>query len=309
MSPERQFPVSPEHGENRRLDVYLSEQIPELARSQVQRHIDLKRVTVNGEWKKASYKLRPGDSIAIAFDLPEPSPGPAGQDMPLDILFADGHIIVVNKPSGVVVHPGAGVSSGTLVNGLLFRFPELAGIGPDDRPGIVHRLDKETSGVMVVARSREAYEALLRLFKKREVHKTYIGLAWGRVSKKEGTFDWAIGRHIKHGQRFSTRTHKPRQALTAYTLKRIFNDFSLLELRPVTGRTHQIRVHLAAAGHPLVGDRRYGHRRPKKEFPRLFLHAWKLSFPHPVSGEVVEFTVPLPDDLQKMIPAKEEGSA
>jgi len=303
MPPENQFQVSPDDGENRRLDVYLSERIPELARSQVQRHIDLKRVTVNGEWKKSSYKLRAGDRVAIAFDLPEKVKGIIPQDIPLNVLFADRHIIVLNKPSGLVVHPGAGVADGTLVNGLVYRFPELAGIGPEDRPGIVHRLDKDTSGVMVAARSAEAYDALLRMFKRREVHKTYIGLAWGRLGRTEGVFDWAIGRHVKHGQRISTRTNKPHPALTAYTVKKVFGDFSLLELRPVTGRTHQIRVHLAAAGHPLVGDRRYGQRRPKKEFPRLALHAWKIQFAHPVTGATLEFEAPLPEDLKALLPA------
>jgi len=302
MPPERHYLVLAEDGLGRRLDVYLAERTPELARSQVQRQVDLKRVTVNGEWKKPSYKLRAGDRVSVDFDLPQPSRGVAPEAIPLDVLFEDPHLIVVNKPSGMVVHPGAGVSSGTLVNGLLFRFPELAGVGPEDRPGIVHRLDRETSGVMVAARSREAYEALLRMFKKREIHKTYLGLACGRMGKKEGVFDWAIGRHVTHGQRISTRTRKPRPALTAYTVTKVFKDFSLLELKPVTGRTHQIRVHLAAAGHPLAGDRRYGHRRPRKEFPRLFLHAWKISFPHPVSGEVVEFEAPLPEDLKALVP-------
>lgn len=306
MSPEKEFLATRNDGENQRLDVFLSKKVPELARAQVQRFIDKNTVTVNGEGRKPSYKLRAGDRIAISFQAPERAQGIIGQDMPVDILFSDEHIIVINKPSGLVVHPGAGQAAGTLVNALLFRFPELAGIGPENRPGIVHRLDKDTSGVMVAARSREAYESLLKLFKKRDVHKTYLGLVWGRLSKNEGEFTWAIGRHIKHGQRFSTRGRKPRQAQTAYTVKQVFKDFSLLELRPVTGRTHQIRVHLAAAGHPIVGDNRYGHRRSKKEFPRMFLHAWKLSFPHPVTCKPMEFVVPLPEELNKMLPTKGE---
>ena len=304
MSETREFLVAPEDGEDQRLDVYLSAKTCVVTRSQVQRFIDLGRVLVNGERKKSSFKLRAGDRIAFSFDLPDATRGVGPQDIPLDIVYEDADIIVINKPSGLVVHPGAGISSGTLAHGLLFRYPELAGLGPDDRPGIVHRLDKETSGLMVVARNRAAYEALLRLFKKREVHKAYLGLAWGKLTKTEGEFTWAIGRHMKHGQRFSIKTRKPREALTAYTVREAFKEVTLLELRPVTGRTHQIRVHLAAAGHPLVGDNRYGHRRPKKEFPRLFLHAWKLSFPHPVTGRVMEFIAPLPEDLQKMIPAK-----
>jgi 23S rRNA pseudouridine1911/1915/1917 synthase len=302
MSPEKDFLVTPKDGENQRLDVFLSQKIPGLARAQVQKFIDRGEVAVNSQPKKPSYKLRPGDRVVATFSGPEPRRSLSGQDIPLDVIYADEHIIVINKPSGLVVHPGAGVADGTLANALLFRFPELRGVGPDDRPGIVHRLDKETSGVMVVARSREAYGSLLKLFKRREVHKTYLGLVWGRVTKTEGEFTWSIGRHVKHGQRFSTRGRNPRQALTAYTVKKLFKDSSLLELRPVTGRTHQIRVHLAAAGHPIVGDRRYGHRRPKKESSRLFLHAWKLAFPHPVTGRMMEFEAPLPDELQKLIP-------
>jgi 23S rRNA pseudouridine1911/1915/1917 synthase len=302
MSPEKGFIVAADDGENQRLDVYLSRKVPELARSQVQRLVDKQAVTVNGDWRKSSFKLRAGDKVSILYESPEAHGGLAPQDIPLDVLYADAHIIVIKKPSGLVVHPGAGVSEGTLVNALVFRFPELAGIGPEDRPGIVHRLDKETSGVMVVARSREAYETLLRMFKAREVHKTYLGLVWGRLSKNEGEFRWAIGRHVKHGQRFSTRGRSPRQALTAYTVRKVFKDLSLLELRPVTGRTHQIRVHLAAAGHPIAGDYRYGHRRPKKKFPRLFLHAWKIAFAHPVTGQPMEFEAPLPEELQDLIP-------
>ncbi len=302
MQPEKEFIVSPEDGQDQRLDVFLSKKVPELARSQFQRLVDKKTVTVNGEWKKSSYKLRVGDRVAVTFDLPLAASGLVGEDIPLRILYTDEHLIVLNKPSGLVVHPGAGISHGTLVNALLFRFPKLRGVGAEDRPGIVHRLDKETSGVMVVARSPEAYTGLVRLFKKREVHKTYIGLVWGRMTRAEGEFNWSIGRHVKHGQRFSTRGRNPRQALTAYTVKRVFKDFSLLELRPVTGRTHQIRVHLAAAGHPIVGDGRYGHRQAKKDFPRLFLHAWKLAFNHPVTARPMEFIAPLPNELEQMIP-------
>lgn len=166
MSPEKEFLVTPDDGENQRLDVFLSKKILELTRAQVQRFVDKGAVAVNGEGKKSSYKLRAGDRIAMAFVVPGRAGGVTGQNVPLDILFADEHIIVLNKPSGLVVHPGAGVADRTLANALVFRFPELRGIGPEDRPGIVHRLDKETSGVMVAARSREAYESLLKLFKK-----------------------------------------------------------------------------------------------------------------------------------------------
>jgi 23S rRNA pseudouridine1911/1915/1917 synthase len=304
MSPQKEFLVAAEDGEGLRLDWYLSRKVPELARSQVQRLVDTDKVAVNGERKKSSYKLRVGDRVVISFEPRPPAPGLTPEDIPLEVIYSDPDLIVINKPSGLVVHPGAGAASGTLANSLVRHFPELAGVGPADRPGIVHRLDKETSGLMVVARTPAAYEALVRMFKRREVHKTYLGLVWGRMGRPEGEFDWPIGRHPKHGQRFSTRGRSPRQALTAYKVRKVFAEFSLLEIRPVTGRTHQIRVHLAAAGHPVAGDNRYGHRRPKKRFPRLFLHAWKLAFSHPISGRQLEFSAPLPEELEKLIPAK-----
>jgi len=223
--------------------------------------------------------------------------------LPLEIIYKDKHFLVIDKPSGMVVHPGAGNRRGTLVNALIFHFPQLKSVGPEERPGIVHRLDKETSGVMVVAKTFEAYKALQQQFKRREVKKVYLGLVWGRMAEKQGKIHWALGRHVKHGEKISVKTKKPRSAETHYCVQEEIGDFTLLEIRPITGRTHQIRVHLAASGHPLVGDARYGRRKSKTKCPRLFLHASCLSFLHPVRQERMEFTSPMPEDLKEFLEA------
>ncbi len=207
----------------------------------------------------------------------------------------------------MVVHPGAGVRQGTLANALLHYYPELQDIGPEERPGLVHRLDKETSGVMVVARTLKAYHHLQHQFKIKEVNKRYFGLVWGKMSQNKGRITWSIGRHPKHGERISVKTRKPRSAETLYTVLQEFKEYTLLEIQPITGRTHQIRVHLAASGHPIVGDRRYGRRMIKGDCPHLFLHAHQLSFIHPEKNMRVEFTSPLPEDLKKFLKKIDKG--
>ena len=299
MSPSLDLVAGPQEA-GRRLDIFLSGKAGSLTRSQIKKFIIQDRVRVNGRSGKPGYKLRPGDRVEVEWTEEEdrrlrPEP------LQLDILHADEHLIIVNKPPGLTVHPGAGRWGGTLAGGLLARFPEVADIGPQERPGIVHRLDKDTSGVMVIARRPEAYSRLQRMFKNREVRKTYLGLVWGKLAQKEGRIAWAIGRSTKDGQRFTVRGRKPREALTLYKVLKEYKDFSLLEIRPVTGRTHQIRVHFAASGHPLAGDPRYGHRRPKASIPRLFLHAHKLAFVHPATGEKVEFIAPLPPELEDIL--------
>ena len=197
----------------------------------------------------------------------------------------------------MVVHPGAANKSGTLVNALLFHFPEIGKIGPPERPGIVHRLDKDTSGVLVVARTKIAYSWLQNKFKAREVEKHYLGLVRGRILHKQGKLTWPIGRHAREGNRMSIKTKKPRAAETHYQVKEIFNDFSFLEIKPITGRMHQIRVHLASAGHPIAGDTIYGRQKIKDVCPRLFLHAGYMAFTHPTTKIRMEFRSPLPPDL------------
>jgi 23S rRNA pseudouridine1911/1915/1917 synthase len=263
-------------------------------------------VRVDGALKKSSYKLKAGERVEIEIEAPAAPAGLLPETIPLNILFADPDIVVLDKPSGLVVHPGAGVRDGTLVNALLHHFPGIRGLSEDERPGIVHRLDKETSGVMVVALSRRAADELKRQFKDRDVKKVYLALAWGRMPTASGRYDRPIGRHPKHGQRMSVRTKTPRTALTEYQVLREYRDLSLLEIKPYTGRTHQIRVHLSAAGHPLAGDGRYGPgRNPHRRFPRLFLHAHRLSFRHPVTGAPLEFTSPLPPDLEAILASLE----
>jgi 23S rRNA pseudouridine1911/1915/1917 synthase len=282
------------------MDVFLSRQIRAYTRSQFQRFIDKEQVRVNGALKKPSYKLREGDRIEADVEIPQPEEIQP-ENLPLRILYTDKHIVVIDKASGMIVHPGAGASHGTLAHALLFHFPEMRSIGPEERPGLVHRLDKETSGVMVIARSQQAYFDLKAQFKKREVKKVYLGLAWGKMREPEGIMDWPIGRHIKHGQRMSIKTRTPRVAETRYRVLREFKDSSLLEIHPLTGRTHQIRVHLSASGHPLIGDARYGSPKSRRVSRRLFLHAHRLGFHHPDTAAWVEFCAPLPDDLVSLM--------
>jgi 23S rRNA pseudouridine1911/1915/1917 synthase len=294
--PENKFVIIPSHGVNERLDVFLSARIAGLSRAQIQHLIEEGKVHVDGLEKKPSYRLREKERVEVSYSLPQKE-SMTPEDLTLDVIHIDDHMIAVNKPSGMVVHPGARQKSRTLVNALLFHFPELARIGPLDKPGIVHRLDKETSGVILVGRTADAYLNLQKQFKARKVEKLYLGLVWGKVSQAEGEIHWAIGRHIKHGGRMSIKSRKPKAAVTHFRVKKRFREMTLLEIRPVTGRTHQIRVHCSASGHPIVGDLQYGQRRPKRKSPRLFLHAHQISVIHPHSGERVRFTAPLPADL------------
>jgi len=298
--PKAEFVVGPDSGEGRRLDVFLVGKIEKLTRSQIRKLINAGVVRVSGAVRRAGHKLRAGEAVVIDFEVP--SPGRIEpQDIPLKILYADEDVIVLDKPSGLVVHPGAGNISGTLANALLHRFPETASVGPPERPGIVHRLDKETSGVMVAARSARAYDSLLEQFKRKDVWKTYLGLVWGRISAPEGRINWPIGRHATEGKKISVRSRHPKDAETFFKVLQSFQDTTLLEITPVTGRTHQIRVHLAAAGHPVAGDALYGRKKAAKKFPRLFLHAHTISFIHPGTGERLTFVSQLPPDLETVL--------
>ncbi len=222
--------------------------------------------------------------------------------VPFEVVHVDDDLIVVDKPAGVVVHPGAGNTSGTLVNGLVARFPDLAGVGDPDRPGIVHRLDKDTSGLMLVARTDRAYRALVEMLSARSVGRRYLTLVWGEFDSPAGMIDAPIGRSGREPTRMAVSA-RGREARTRYEVREVFTDpvVSLLECRLETGRTHQIRVHLAAIGHPVVGDRRYRGERTSLEVPRTFLHAARLDVVHPVSGEPLEFESALPPDLQGVL--------
>ena len=304
-----------------RLDRFLAGEIPQQSRSQIQRiidegHVTLVRTTVGrtvgrnfssaGTAKpaKANLELREGDVITIA--LPDLAPATAeAEDIPLDILFDDDDIVVVNKPAGMVVHPAAGNPGGTLVNALLHHVTRLSGIGGEARPGIVHRLDKGTSGVMVVAKHDAAHRELARQFHDREVQKEYVALAWGLVQQRK-RINAAIGRDPKNRLKMSTRASRARDAVTRVTWSRDLRGVTLCRIAIHTGRTHQIRVHMSAIGHPIVGDALYGgvHRRvphPLRAVTTLtrpFLHAESLTFTHPRTKERLTFTAPLPADLE-----------
>lgn len=293
--------VGPETPKGTRLDVFLADRIEGLSRAQVRKVIDAGGVRVGTFTRKAGYKLKPGDRIHVEYQPPAPEGALAPQNIPLKVIYMDPDVIVIDKPPHLVVHPGPGHPTGTLVNALLYHYPEIAAVGSELRPGIVHRLDQDTSGVMVVARSARAWSFLHLQFKSRLVWKTYLALAWGRVSAAEGRISWPLGRHPKEGSRISIRARSPKKAETFFQVQRTFLDTTLLEVKPVTGRTHQIRVHLAATGHPVCGDPVYGRRREPREFPRIFLHAHTLSFLHPATEERLTFASPLPPDLEAVI--------
>ena len=305
----RRLVVDSEH-DGLRLDTFLTAVLPDHSRSQVQRLIKDGQLTDVGAARAA---LRPSSVVRAGqefeLDLPAPAPAtPEAEDLPLRIIYQDPDVVVLDKPAGMVVHPAAGHSGGTLVNALLHHVKDLSGIGGEVRPGIVHRLDRGTSGVMVVAKNDRAHQELSRQFADREVDKEYVALVWGTVQAGR-RIDAAIGRDPAHRQKMSTRARRARTAVTRVTFAHHFEGVSLLKVAIATGRTHQIRVHLSAIGHPIVGDATYGgvHRRTAARLravlrlERPFLHAARLAFTHPVDGRRVEFDSPLPPDLQAVL--------
>ncbi|HUM79152.1 MAG TPA: RluA family pseudouridine synthase [Candidatus Saccharicenans sp.] len=292
------FQVAP--GEIKRLDLFLREKIPQLSRSRIQKAIKDGQVKVNGLIARPGQKLKPQEVVEISVEEKAAASDLEAQPIELEVIYEDEQILVINKPFGLVVHPGAGLTGGTLANGLIFYYPEIKEVGSPLRPGIVHRLDKDTSGLIVVARTQAAYNSLRQQFEDRTVEKIYLGLARGRFKEKEGIIDLPVGRHPALRQKMSVKSKKPRLALTRYEVLREFRHSTFLALKPLTGRTHQLRVHLAAIGHPLVGDSRYGQTQGnrRQQERRLFLHAFRLSFRHPLSGEKVEFESPLPPALE-----------
>jgi 23S rRNA pseudouridine1911/1915/1917 synthase len=297
-----------------RLDKYLSEHKEvALSRARVQDLIRIGAVTVNGETRKASYQLKPGDRITILFS-PLSIPLEASGEVEFDLLHEDNSIVVVNKPPGLVVHPSAGHRGGTLVHGLVHRFAHLPSLGTCLRPGIVHRLDKDTSGVMVVAKDDRAHHFLADQFKRREVTKRYLALVHGRPRGEHGAMDLPIGRHPVKRKEMSVSLLKGRRAITEWEVVSAFPlDISLLRVMIHTGRTHQIRVHLAYVGYPVLGDRTYGYGKRwwRKQdgimqkalglAKRQMLHAEVLGFIHPESKRYVEFKAPLHQDMEELI--------
>jgi len=281
-----------------RLDVFITENYSGLSRARARKLIDAGCVTVNGQPVKPGYRLDKGDTVNLSMSEQGPS-GLAAQKIPLNILYEDEDLIIVDKPAGLTVHPGPGHPDGTLVNALLGYCPDISG-GDMARPGIVHRLDKDTSGLIIVARNPASHQYLADQFKNREVSKTYIALVRGRLSPEEGFIEAPIGRDRSHRKRMAISTQKSgRSALTGYRVIRYYDNYTLLEVKPETGRTHQIRVHLAAIGHPIFGDETYGAGSPL--LPRQFLHAARLVFRLPSTGEQAEFNSPLPLDLERML--------
>jgi 23S rRNA pseudouridine1911/1915/1917 synthase len=285
-----------------RLDSWLAGQLPEHSRSEIRRWIDSGQVTIGGKPQKASYRVAGGDSVAVCVPLPEQYDVEA-EPIPLEILYEDDNLLVIDKPAGMVVHPAAGHWHGTLVNAVLYHCPNLEGVGGVHRPGIVHRLDKDTSGLILVAKNDRAHRDLQSQFKGREVEKSYLALVYGLVSPSSGEISAAVGRDPNQRKRMAI-VPGGRPAVTRYETLGVCGKHTLLGCRPLTGRTHQIRVHLAHIGHPIVGDSVYGGRRkPPVPCPRQFLHAHRIRFRLPGTGEKVEFTSPLPADLQAVLDA------
>ena len=277
----------------KRLDSFLHERLAEFSRARLQSWIKADRVEVNGAGARASYVLRGGETIRVSPVGLTPLQAEA-EDLPLKILYEDADVIVVDKPAGMVVHAGAGHSRGTLVNALLHRFGSLSAVNGDLRPGIVHRLDRETSGALVVARTDRAHHALAEQFQARQVEKVYLALVHGKT-KAQGRIATPIARDPVRRTRMTTKLASGRPALTEYRLLEAFERFSYLEVRIATGRTHQIRVHLASIRHPVFGDTLYGA--PAAALGRFFLHAHRLQFQSPSTGETIRIESPLAPEL------------
>lgn len=288
-----------------RLDVFLAKHLQNLSRSQIQILNRSGAILIEGREDKGGYRIRGGETIQIDLRTLERAPLTPEQ-LPLQIYFEDEHLAIIEKPAGVVVHPGSGTSGGTIVHGLLFHFQNLSDVGGNTRPGIVHRLDKKTSGLLIVAKNNLAHTRLSKAFHDREVQKTYLALVHGKPARDNGTIELAVGRHPRIRTRMAAGPLKGRPAYTEYSAISHFRGFSLLEVKIKTGRTHQIRVHLSAIGHPVVGDDVYGERsynefvRKYGELNRYFLHASALRFVHPITTVPMEFHSELPDELQKL---------
>jgi 23S rRNA pseudouridine1911/1915/1917 synthase len=290
-----------------RIDRYLTSVLSGHSRSQIQRLIKEGKVTIEGQSVPANRVVKAGDAITI--DIPEPvSASPEPEDHNLDIVYQDSDLIVVNKPAGMVVHPAAGHAQGTLVNALLHEVDDLSGIGGELRPGIVHRLDRGTSGLMVVAKNDRAHLELSRQFHDREVEKEYVALVWGVVQAGK-RIDLPIGRDPADRKKMSAKARRARSAVTRITAALHIPGVTLIHVAIATGRTHQIRVHLSEIGHPIVGDAMYGGLRRRVaadlravlSLERPFLHAGRLAFRHPTDGRKMEFEAALPDDLQTVL--------
>lgn len=281
-----------------RVDQFLARSRPELSRARVQALIVAGHVRLAGKPIKASLRVQGGEQLELEVPAPVEAE-PQAEDLPLTVVFQDRDIAVLDKAAGMVVHPGAGHHGGTLVNALLHHVKDLKGVGGVMRPGLVHRLDKDTSGLLVVAKHDQALRGLQASFKSREVEKTYLALVLGHPPS-EGTFRTLHGRHPKHRTRFTGKVKTGKQAVTHFKVSKRFPDAALVEIGLETGRTHQIRVHFAEAGFPLISDSLYGSKKAQRPdlIKRQALHAWKLSFMHPRTGKALTFTAPPPQDFK-----------
>lgn len=308
MTETLEFVVAPGDA-GRRLDIFLARQMPDWSRSQLQRQIRSGLVTAGSETiYKAGEEVHAGDKITVRAGQRELRA--EAEDLPVSIIYEDDDLVVVNKPAGMVVHVGAGVKSGTLVNALLHHIGKLSRSGGEHRPGIVHRLDKMTSGLLIVAKNDLAHRVLAEQFKSREVRKTYTVLVHGRIATQTGKISYPVGRDPRRRVRMKAGGIGARNAITLYRVTRRFPHFCLLDAEPHTGRTHQIRVHFAALGHPVVGDTLYGAPakitvmgETQKTLERNFLHAAAIEFHHPKSGKPLHFEAPLPGELQEFLSA------
>jgi 23S rRNA pseudouridine1911/1915/1917 synthase len=304
LNPFRIIPQPDDRGT--RLDVFLARHLPQFTRSHIQTLNRTGAVRVAGKEEKAGYRIR-GDE-AVEVDLtPPPGSTLEPQPIPLKIVYEDDDLAVIDKPAGLSVHPGAGTGVATLVHALLFHFKDLSGAGGEARPGIVHRIDKWTSGLLIVAKNDEAHVGLSRQFQDRTVEKSYLALVHGKLKNPSGELSMNIGRHPTVRTRMSAQTGRGRSALSSYRTIEVIRDFTLLEVQIKTGRTHQIRVHFSAIGHPVAGDDVYGEHRyaqfvKKYGTPgRYFLHAARLKFLHPKTGKMLEFRSTLPEDLRALL--------
>ena len=307
---EHRFEVSQQDAGSR-LDVFLSRMDLELSRNQVQRFIENNHIQVNGIPQKASYRLRPGEQVSVSLP-PPPPPELTPEPLPLQILFEDEHLIGINKPPGLVVHPATSHRKSTLVHGLLHHCDHLADLGGPLRPGIVHRLDKDTSGIMVVAKNNSAYRHLSGQFKKKSIYKEYTALVYGHMRQSSGEFTAPIQRHPKNRKKMGIIAGG-RDAFTSWWLEMMFGEVSLVKVVIKTGRTHQIRVHFAHAQHPVVGDATYGGKKRVRSIEnplvrgrlskvrRQMLHARRLKLEHPATGERLDLSTPMPEDMSDLI--------
>ncbi|WP_018886809.1 RluA family pseudouridine synthase [Paenibacillus massiliensis] len=282
-----------------RIDKFIAEQLPDVSRSQVQLWIGDGKVLVNGQAVKSNYKLNIGDHIELS--VPEPEAVDLQPELiPIEVVYEDRDVIVVNKQRGLVVHPAPGHSSGTLVNALMYHCKDLSGINGELRPGIVHRIDKDTSGLLMAAKNDKAHASLAAQLKDHSVTRRYLALVHGNLSHDQGTVDAPIGRDTNDRKMFAVTERNSKHAVTHFMVLERFGDYTLLELKLETGRTHQIRVHMKFIGHPLVGDPMYGRNKGIRMDGQA-LHAAVLGFVHPSSGEYLEFSAPLPEDIEDVL--------